>query len=89
MRVDSSTIINGIQGLQQKSVRQITGSAGADGDTVDLSVRAADMKTAMDALDGMPAVRQDSVDSVRQQVQSGEYAVDENALADRIVGTGK
>ena len=90
MRIDNNGTVNGVQGIRSKTVRPVSSaSETAAGDSVDLSVRAEDMLTAMDALKSAPEVRQDRVDAVRQQVDTGEYQVDEGAIADKILGLGK
>jgi anti-sigma28 factor (negative regulator of flagellin synthesis) len=73
MRVDPSAIVKQIQGIRGRGVRNVTSADGTAPDSVDFSHRAADFKTAMEALANTPEVRNDRVKALRAQILEGAY----------------
>ena len=65
-----------------KPVERAQGNDAFASDTVSLSALASR------ALQS-PEIRQDKVDSLRQQIESGQYQVDPKAIADAMVNRGR
>lgn len=54
-------------------------------ESVQISNRALDVKKAHDALESIPAVREDKVQEMKQRIASGSFEVDSAALAEKIL----
>jgi negative regulator of flagellin synthesis FlgM len=55
-------------------------------DTVTLSSSAADVQRLTASLNDVPEVRSDRVQALQQRIQTGNYAVDREKLADALIG---
>jgi negative regulator of flagellin synthesis FlgM len=55
-------------------------------DKVSLSASARDLQVAQDAMSMAPDVRTDKVQDVRSAIDSGNYKVDAQQVADKIIG---
>ena len=64
----------------------LTAAAGLSGkDEAQFSKRAVDLSKARVALDDVPDIRTEAVNSMRQKVQANAYEVQHEALASRLV----
>jgi len=54
-------------------------------DSLDLSARAADIRTALDALAGAPEVREKEVAELRAQLEQGAFDPAVDALAEKLL----
>jgi len=52
---------------------------------MELSTRAADIRTAMEALTNAPEVREDQVAELSRQLEKGTLSLDGNSLADKLL----
>jgi flagellar biosynthesis anti-sigma factor FlgM len=85
MRIDSNAIIQKIAGVQRKGINEVD-AAGASGvDSMELSSRAADFRTALEALTAAPAVREARVAELRSQLEQGSLLTDGNSLAEKLL----
>jgi flagellar biosynthesis anti-sigma factor FlgM len=84
MRIDSNAMIQKVASLRPKSIEGVEGAAGPDGDSVELSARAADIRVAMEALQAAPAVRADRVSELAQQLEQGTLLTDGDSLAAKL-----
>jgi flagellar biosynthesis anti-sigma factor FlgM len=85
MRIDSHAVIQQIASLRPKGVNSVEGPAGAEADSVELSSRAADVRTAMEALTTAPAVRADRVAELGRQLEQGTLTADGESLAAKLL----
>ncbi len=86
MRIDSSLIIGRIQPMRPKNVGAVAG-APAGVDSLEFSSRVEDLRSALDALKGVPPVREEKVSELRQQIEEGRFDTNLAALADKLLGT--
>lgn len=63
------------------------GAVQKSGDTVSLSQSARDIQLAKDAVEAAPEVREEVVQDLKKEVDSGAYKVDSNQIADKMVGS--
>lgn len=84
MRIDNHLSVGIVEALRGKSVRGARETAGPS-EAVDLSGRIIDIQTAMEGLAAAPDVREETVAALRAQVQSGTFAVDAQALAEKLL----
>ncbi len=95
MRIDPTKIQPGVSQAVGRMQQVDLGAAGATGtegigggfksDQVTLSQRAMDMQVARKALADVPAVRQEKVQALKAQVQSGTYQVDSQEVARKLI----
>lgn len=64
-----------------------TETRGAAEDTVSLSDNARELQVALSAVEEAPEVREETVQDLRNEVESGTYQVNPEDVADRIVGS--
>ena len=62
--------------------------AGNNNDTAELSTSSDAVAALRAQLDSVPDVRQQRVDSLRQVIQSGQFAVSPQRIADAMLATG-
>jgi flagellar biosynthesis anti-sigma factor FlgM len=62
-----------------------TGGANAAGDGIQLSDQAQTLSRANAAVRGAPDVRQGLVDQLKDSIQSGQYQIDDEAIARRLL----
>ena len=84
MRIDGQTGIQNLSGVRLKHLMPAEETAGTGVDSVELSTRAADIQTAMDALRGAPEVREARVAELTQQLQQGTLTTDGKSLAEKL-----
>jgi negative regulator of flagellin synthesis FlgM len=60
-------------------------AAGSSADTVNISASAADLQAMEARLAELPEVDRGRVDALRNQIASGEYTIDSQRVADRIL----
>lgn len=85
MRIDSNAIIQKIAGIAPKSVSEIRASEAAGIDSVELSTRAADFRTALEALAAAPTVNEARVAELRSQFEQGTLLTDGDSLAAKLL----
>ncbi|MFV0439886.1 MAG: flagellar biosynthesis anti-sigma factor FlgM [Lachnospirales bacterium] len=56
-------------------------------DGFSISSTAQDFQTALKVAKNTPDIRQEKVDELKGQIQSGNYSVDTSGIADKILGT--
>lgn len=86
MRIDPSAIVNQIQSVKGRGIRGPKGADGVSSDSVTLSDLTQDFKTAMAAIASAPAVREDRITSLRQQIDDGQYDISEEDIAAKLLG---
>jgi len=95
MRIDPTRIQPGTTQAVGRMQQVDLGAAGAYGndgvagsfksDQVTFSQQAMDMQVARKALAETPAVRQEKVEALKAQVQSGTYTVDSQEVARKLI----
>jgi flagellar biosynthesis anti-sigma factor FlgM len=85
MRIDSNAIIQKIAGIAPKSVSDIQATGAAETDSVELSARAADFRTALEALTTAPTVNETRVAELRSQIEQGTLLTDGDSLAAKLL----
>jgi negative regulator of flagellin synthesis FlgM len=71
---------------QQSGDIQKRGATSSDSDRLDLSVRSLEISHLEDLIRATPDVREDRVNQVRSQIESGAYNVKAEQIADKIIG---
>lgn len=56
-------------------------------DKVSLSTDAKDMQVALNAIEEAPEVREEVVQDIKKEVESGNYKIDSDKIADKIAGS--
>ncbi len=56
-------------------------------DKVSLSTNARDIQVAKNAVEAAPEIREETVQDVKKDVESGNYKIDSEKIADKIVGS--
>lgn len=85
MRIDSNAIIQKVAGVQRTGVNEIEVAGATEVDSVELSSRAADFRTALEALTAAPTVREARVAELRSQLEHGTLLTDGNSLAEKLL----
>ena len=88
MRIDSSSLIQRLQGVRQADPARRTGEVSGPSDAVEISSLAADMKVAMDALNEAPETdpeQEARLDALQRQLDSGEFHLDSGSLASKLI----
>lgn len=85
MRIDGQAAVQKLAGVRPKSVGAVEETAGTGVDSMELSTRAADIRTAMEALTNAPEVRQDRVVELSRQLEQGTLSLDANSLAEKLL----
>ena len=78
-----------VEAAKPPEVNKEEGTVGAvqqAGDTVSLSQDAKDIKLAKVAVEAAPEVREEVVQDLKKEVDSGTYEVNSNQIADKMVG---
>ena len=65
--------------------RRSIAAAGQVRDSFSLSVQAEDYQLARRTISQLPDVRQDKVDTLRSEIETGQYSVSATMIADRIL----
>lgn len=85
MRIDnglSVTAVNAVRGVRTRQVEE----PGEGPDAADFSRHAADIGIALEALQATPDVREDQVQELKTQLDQGTFVIDEQALAEKLLG---
>ena len=85
MRIDNSHLIQQVAGVRPKGVNGVEGVGGSEIDSVQLSARAADVRAAMEAAMAAPAVREERVAELSQQLEQGTLTMDGDSLAAKLL----
>jgi flagellar biosynthesis anti-sigma factor FlgM len=85
MRVDNSHLIQKVAGARPKGVSGVEGVGGSEIDSVQLSARAADVRAAMEAALAAPAIREERVAELSQQLEQGTLTMDGDSLAAKLL----
>lgn len=72
---------------KQKKLNKIDNASGVSSkkDFISISNRAKDFQTAVKALRRVPDVRQDKINEIMEKYESGNYDVNGNDIADKIL----
>ncbi len=65
---------------------ETSGEVKAVGDTVSLSKSARDIQIAKDAVEVVPEIREETVQDLKKEVDSGSYEINSNQIAEKMVG---
>lgn len=84
MRIDNHLIVSRVRGIRPKSIQGVDQPAGTGADSMELSTRAADIRTAMEAITLAPEVRAEHVAELRGQIELGTYDTAIDALAHKL-----
>jgi negative regulator of flagellin synthesis FlgM len=85
MRIDGQSAIQKLSGVRPKRIGGADETAGTGGDSMELSTRAADIRTALDALAKAPELREDRVAELSQQLEQGTLTQDGASLAQKLL----
>jgi len=85
MRIDGQAAIQKVAGARLRPIGAADETGRAGGDSMELSTRAADVRTAMDALSGAPEVREDRIAALSQELEQGTLTLDGHALAEKLL----
>ncbi|MDX9746200.1 MAG: flagellar biosynthesis anti-sigma factor FlgM [Syntrophales bacterium] len=72
-------------GLKQEAERTVAGVASPR-EKVDLSTRAKDVQAIRNAVAGMPDIREEKVQELKDRIEAGTYNVSGEKIAEKIVG---
>jgi flagellar biosynthesis anti-sigma factor FlgM len=93
MRIDLSTLFAGQVSAEKTAGKPssvvVPGKDHAPEDKATLSADAAAVQSLQSQVLQMPAVRQDVVDGLRDEVRQGNYKVDSNKVADALIAAHK
>ena len=87
MRIDNTSAVNRVKGIRPKSLLPVEEAAGSGRDSVEVSSRAADIQTAMNALRAAPEVRDERVVELSRQLEQGTLSLDGHSLAAKLLQT--
>ena len=88
MRIDSSLLIQRLQGARPAGPVRRAEETNATGDAVQISSLAADMRVAMDALNEAPEIdpaQAERLDALQKQIESGDFQFDGGSLAKKLM----
>ncbi len=87
MKVFNIPQVNQVLKTYQKQVEKAekTEAAAMVRDKIEISDEARDFQTAMKAFKELPDVRQDKIDALKGQVDSGQYKPSAEAVVDKIM----
>jgi negative regulator of flagellin synthesis FlgM len=72
--------------INKNEADKTVGTASAITETVDLSSRAKDIRQIKQILSQIPDVREDKVRELKNQIDSGNYKVQSDKIADKMTG---
>jgi len=72
-------------GLRQETVQSVGGVAAPE-EKVDLSTKARDVHSIKNALAGVPDIREEKVQELKNRIEAGTYNVSGEQIAGKIVG---
>lgn len=85
MRIDNGQGITAIFALRSASQKRAVGKDNSQ-DQAAFSNNSAELQLALDALRATPEMRDDEVTALQMQVEQGTFQVDEEAVADKLLG---
>lgn len=87
MKVFNNPQVNQVLKTYQSQVNRTekVGPAAMARDKIEISDEARDFQTAMKAFKELPEVRQDKIDELKSQVESGQYKPSAEAVVDKIL----
>jgi flagellar biosynthesis anti-sigma factor FlgM len=85
MRIDGQPAIQKLSGVRPKHLGGVEGTGRTGEDSMELSTRAADIRTALDALASVPEVREDRVAALSQELEKGTLTQDGSSLAEKLL----
>ncbi|MCM1099924.1 MAG: flagellar biosynthesis anti-sigma factor FlgM [Clostridium sp.] len=85
MRIEAYTQVQQIYKAQKTGRSAATGTASSAKDQLQISDRGKDIQTAKAAVAAAPDIREDLTASVKEQIQSGNYHVDNSSFAARLL----
>ena len=91
MKIDTNQGSDAVRFIQQPNppekheLSQEVKKQEPSGDKVELSAQSKEIKKINDALEMTPDVRAEKVAALKELVQKGEYKVDSNKLADKMI----
>jgi flagellar biosynthesis anti-sigma factor FlgM len=85
MRIDGQAAIQKVAGARLRPMGAADETGRAGGDSMELSTRAADVRTAMEALSGAPEVREERVTALSQELAQGTLTQDGDSLAEKLL----
>lgn len=71
--------------MKKDSETQPQGTSSTTGERVDLSSKAKDIQQIKQIIDQAPDVRTDKVQELKQKIESGNYDIDAEKIAEKIV----
>lgn len=84
MRINSLNNINQI--YQSNATMKLNqGNKAGSADSLEISNTAKDFQTALNAIKSSEDIREDKVQALKEQMQSGTYQVSNKEIADKIV----
>lgn len=96
MRIDESDAVSRLRGMLDRledgerqgradGAARPTEPAGGRADMVEVSARAQEIRQLRDAIAASPELRQQLVDSLREEIASGRYRIDGSRIADALL----
>ena len=85
MRIDNNAMIQKIAGVNPKGLSELQATGAPEADSVELSARAADFRTALEALAAAPIVNEARVAELRRQIEQGTLLTDGDSLAAKLL----
>lgn len=85
MRIDDTGAVNKAARIRPKHLFPVEETAGSGHDSLEVSSRAADIRTAMEALRSAPEVREERVAELSRQLEQGSLSLDPHALAEKLL----
>ena len=89
MRIDNNPSVERVQSVRPKKVTRTEAASAGSVDSVEFSARAQDVSAAMDAIRTTPAVREDLVAQLKQQIADGSFDYNVEGIAEKLLGKGK
>lgn len=85
MRIDAYNQIGQLYGVQKSLKTQKTQSVSTQRDQVSISQTGRDYQVAKNAVAEASDIREDKVNQLKEQVESGSYSVDTGDFASRLI----
>ena len=82
----SNTAANVTDGKKLPDEQKLEGGKSQD-TIVNLSRASKEMQLAKEAIASAPEVREDKVAAIREKIESGNYQIDNQAVAEKLVGS--
>ncbi len=85
MRINSMSNVSGVYNANKMNKAYSKKPSGVGQDSVSLSSFAKELSIAKNAVDNVPDVRMEKVNSIKQQIKNGTYNVSAEEIADKII----